>query len=207
MEPKRLTLLPLMACLAAVSSLAAQTPRREPMSVSAVRGMTKEAEAEARGDKNEIVLALDRRVRERWGDFESFPITIVRREDLSIVLSTPFMTYRRALAEYLRMGDALERIPWIPTAVVAISPNRLEAPDILRVVVERNGKPIPASENLLKPMKFTNGNGDAATLHAGEVRFPMSAFAPGASVKIAAVPASGETFTYELDDSQLGILK
>lgn len=189
------------------SSLLAQTQRRETMTPAAVRTMTKEAESAARGDKNEVVLGLDSRVRARWGDFESFPITIVRREDLSIVLSTPFMTYRRALAEYLRMNDSLEKIPWIPTAVVTISPSRLEAPDIQRVVVERNGKAVEAAENLLKPMAFTNGNGDSATIHAGEVRFPMSAFAPGASVKITAVPASGDSFTYELDASQLETLK
>jgi hypothetical protein len=206
MEHKRV-LLALIACAAVAPALAAQAQRREPMTAPAIRAMTKEAEAEARGDKNEVVLGLDRRVRERWGDFESFPVTIVRREDLSVVLSTPFMSYRRALAEFLRMGDALAKIPWIPTAVVTISPSRLESPDIVRVVVERNGKAVPAAENLLKPMKFTNGTGDAATIHAGEVRFPMSAFAPGAAVTIAAVPASGASFTYELDDSQLGILK
>jgi hypothetical protein len=56
-------------------------------------------------------------------------------------------------------------------------------------------------------MAFTNGAGDSATIHAGEVRFPMSAFAPGATVTVTAVPASGETFKYELDESQLGTLK
>ncbi len=207
MARRAVFLLSVTACLATGPAVSAQGPRREPMTPSAVRTMTKQAEAEARGDKNEIVLALDRRVRERWGDFESFPITIVRREDLSIVLSTPFMSYRRALAEYLRMGDALERIPWIPAAVVAISPGRLESPDIVRVVVERNGKAVPPSESLLKPMAFTNGAGDSATIHAGEVRFPMSAFAPGATVTVTAVPASGETFKYQLDESQLGTLK
>ena len=197
----------LVLCATAIPTLVAQGPRREPMTPAAVRAMTKDAESAARGDKNEVVLGLDSRVRARWGDFESFPITIVRREDLSIVLSTPFMTYRRALAEYLRMNDSLDKIPWIPTAVVTISPSRLEAPDILRIVVERDGKEIAAAENLLKPMAFTNGSGDAATIHAGEVRFPMTAFAPGAGVKIAAVPAKGETFTYELDDGQLATLK
>lgn len=177
------------------------------MTAAAVRAMTKEAESAARGDKNEVVLGLDSRVRARWGDFESFPITIVRREDLSIVLSTPFMTYRRALAEYLRMGDSLDRIPWVPTAVISISPSRLEAPDIIRVVVERNGKEVAAAENLLKPMAFTNGSGDSATIHAGEVRFPMTAFAAGGAVRISAVPAKGERFTYELDDSQLQTLR
>lgn len=207
MERKGLRLFCLIVCVTAAQAVIARAQRREPMTPSAVRAMTKEAEAEGRGDKNEVVLALDRRVRARWGDFESFPITIVRREDLSIVLSTPFMTYRRTLAEYLRMGDALERLPWIPTAVVTISPSRLEAPDIVRVVVERNGKAVAAAENLLKPMSFTNGSGDAAVIHAGEVRFPMSAFAPGATVTIAAVPAAGASFTFELDDSQLGTLK
>jgi len=191
----------------AAPTLFAQAQRREPIAPAAVRAMTKDAEAEARGDKSEVVLGLDRRARARWGDFESFPVTIVRREDLSIILSTPLMTYRRTLAEYLRMGDALERIPWIPTAVVTISPSRLESPDIVRVVVERGGKPVPPAENLLKPMAFTNGSGDSARIHAGEVRFPMSAFAPGAPVKITAVPASGESFVYELDDSQLGTLR
>src|SRR5262245_14757563 len=197
----------LVLCTAAIPLVLAQAQRREPMPPAALRAMTQEAESAARGDKNEVVLGLDSRVRARWGDFESFPITIVRREDLSIVLSTPFMTYRRALAEFLRMNESLDKIPWIPTAVIAISPSRLEAPDILRVVVERDGKEIAPAENLLKPMAFTNGSGDSATIHAGEVRFPMTAFAPGATVKIAAVPAKGDAFTYDLDDAQLATLK
>jgi len=181
--------------------------RPEPVSESRVRSLAREAEAEGRGDKTEIVLALDRRFRQRFGDFESFPITIVRRDDLSIVLSTPFMTYRRALAEYLRMNDPLSKIPWIPTAVVNVGPLQLGAPDITRVVVERNGKPIVPSENLLKPMSFTNGNGDTAVIHAGDVRFPMSALAPGATVRVLAVPKAGEPFAIALDESQLQTLK
>lgn len=181
--------------------------RREPMTQAAVRALTREAEVEGRGDKNEIVMALDKRVRARWGDFESFPITIVRREDLNIVLSTPFMTYRRTLAEYLRMEDPLAKIPWIPTAVVTVSPGQLGAPDITQVVVERGGKAVAPAENLLKPMSFTNGSGDTAVIHAGEVRFPMSAFAPGASVTVKAIPKTGASFDYVLEDSQLQTLK
>ena len=202
-------LLRLASCLTlvVVSLVGLSAQRREPMTQNAVRALAKEAEAEGRGDKNEIVIALDKRVRARWGDFESFPVTIVRREDLSIVLSTPFMTYRRTLAEYLRMEDSLARIPWIPFAVVTVGPIHLGAPDITRVVLERGGAPVAAAENLLKPMSFTNGSGDTAVMHAGEVRFPMSAFAPGAPVTISAIPKSGERFTLSLDDSQLATLK
>jgi hypothetical protein len=196
-----------LALLSALTLAGASAQRLEPITEARVRSLAKEAEAEARGDKTEIVLALDRRVRARFGDFESFPITIVRREDLSIVLSTPFMTYRRALAEYLRMNDPLSRIPWIPAAVVNVGPLQLGAPDIARVVLERNGKPVPPSANLLKPMSFTNGNGDTAVIHAGDIRFPMSALAPGGTVTISAIPKAGDPFVVTLDESQLQTLK
>ena len=181
--------------------------RSEPIGESRVRALARDAERKARGDKTEIVLTLDEGFRERFGDFESFPITIVRREDLSIVLSTPFMTYRRTLAEYLRMGDPLAKIPWIPSAVINVSPLQLGAPDITRVVVERNGKRVEPADNLLKPMTFTNGSGDSLSIHAGEVRFPMSAFAPGATVIVSAIPRTGEPFVLTLDESQLQTLK
>jgi hypothetical protein len=199
------TSVPVLLVTLALGEVLAQRP--DQITADRVRTLAREAEAEARGDKTEIVLALDSRFRARFGDFESFPITIVRREDLSIVLSTPFMTYRRTLAEYLRMGDPLAKIPWIGSAVVNVGPMQLGAPDITRVVVERNGKPVAPSDNLLKPMTFTNGSGDSAVIHAGDVRFPMSAFAPGATVIVSAIPATGEPFAVTLEDSQLQTLK
>jgi hypothetical protein len=56
-------------------------------------------------------------------------------------------------------------------------------------------------------MTFTNGAGDTAVMHAGEVRFPMSAFVPGATVTVSAIPRTGEPFAVTLDDSQLQTLK
>jgi hypothetical protein len=193
----------LLVC--SLTGLAAQ--RAEPVTADRVRALARAAAAAARGDKTEVVLGLDQRFRARWGEFESFPITIVKRADLSVVLSTPFMTYRRALAEYLRMNEPISRIPWIPAAVITIDPLQINAPSITGIVVERNGKPVPPEESALKPMTFTNGSGDSAVIHAGDVRFPMSAFAPGATVTVSAVPRAGQPFSVTLDDSQLGTLK
>src|SRR5258705_10496447 len=100
-----------MAVLLTVMTTGMVAQRADPITAARVRTLAKEAEAEGRGDKTEIVLALDRKFRQRWGDFESFPISIVKREDLTIVLSMPFMTYRRALAEYLRMENPVANIP------------------------------------------------------------------------------------------------
>lgn len=189
------------------ATIAVSAQRVEPITAARVRALTKEAEAEAKGDKTEVVLALDRKFRQRWGDFESFPITIVKREDLTIVLSTPFMSYRRALAQYLRVENPLANIPWVNSAVVTVGPLQIDAPDIKEVVVSRNGKAVAPLDNRLKAMSFANGNGQTAMIHAGEVRFPVSAFAPGARVVVTATPASGEPFAFTLDDTQLQMLK
>jgi hypothetical protein len=202
-----LALAGLLALVAVAAPIGLHAQTREPMTAARVRALTREAEAEARGDKNEIALALDRRFRARWGDFESFPISIVRQEDLSITLSTPYMTYRRALADHLRMGDSLAGIKWIDGGVVTVSPGRIGAPDITRVVVERDGNPVPPLESLLKAMSFTNGSGETAVIHAGDVRFPMSAFAPGAAVTLTAVPYAGASFVFALDATLLQTLK
>jgi hypothetical protein len=197
----------LLTLVAVAAPIGLHAQKREPMTAARVRTLTREAQAEARGDKNEIVLALDRRFRARWGDFESFPVSIVRREDLSIILSTPYMTYRRALADHLRMGHSVAGIPWIEAGVVTVSPGHIDAPDITHVIVERDGKAVPPLESLLKAMSFTNGSGESAVIHAGDVRFPMSAFAPGASVTLTAVPDAGASFVFTLDASLLQTLK
>src|SRR6185503_9222396 len=103
----RVRRLALVLAVATTLSPAAAAQRTEPLTASRVRALAIEAEAEGKGDKTEIVLALDRKFRQHWGDFESFPISILKREDLTIVLSLPFMTYRRTLVEYLRMEKPL----------------------------------------------------------------------------------------------------
>jgi hypothetical protein len=117
------------------------------------------------------------------------------------------MSYRSALIAHLRMREPLTGIPWIDWAVISVSPERLDAPDITRLVVRRGGADVPPLKSLLRPMQFTNGSGDSASLHAGEVHYPVSAFAPGATVTVTAFPASGEPFVVTFDDAQLRQLK
>jgi len=172
-----------------------------------VRELARRSEAQARGDATELVLLLDRRVRERWGDFESFPISIVRREDLLVTLTTPYMGYRLAVADHLRTRRSLGTIPWIDAATVTVSPARIGGPDIQDVAVSRDGREVPPLLNRLRPMTFTNGNGETGVMHAGEVRFPMSAFVPGAVVAVAARPREGAPFVYTFTASELETLK
>ena len=184
--------------------------RFEAISPSAVRSLTRQATAEARGDSDLLVLGLDRRVRARWGSFESFPVRIVARDDLSVTLSTPFMNYRKALIEHLLTRQPLDRLPWLENAIVSVTPERLDAPDITEVVMTRDGRavaPLAGTKNPLRPMTFQNGQGQTSMLHSGDVHFPMKAFEPGAAVTISAVPREGERMTLTLDDSTLRELR
>ena len=176
------------------------------MTAGRIRALTRNAQAKA-ADATEIVLALDASVRAEWGDFESFPISIVRREDLAVLLTTPYIAYRRTLANYLRIDRPLDEIPWVAAAVVDVEPARIDAPDIIRIVVERGGTAVAPLENLLKPRTYMNGNGEQAVIHGGEVRFPLSAFAPGSPVSISAIPQAGAAFVMRLNDEQLRTLK
>jgi hypothetical protein len=186
---------------------AVQAQKAELPTVSAVRAMTRDAQAEGKGDSSAIVLALDKRVRARWGDFETFPVSIVRRQDLTIYLATPYMAYRRAVIEHLRMREALSAVPWTDAAVINVSPERIDAPDIIAVTVTRDGREIKPLRSQLRPMQFSNGSGSSASLHAGEVHFPMPAFSPGGAVVVRVLSAAGEPFVVTLQDDQLQQLK
>ena len=177
-----------------------------PMTEGRIRALTRTAQANA-AEPTEMVLALDASVHAEWGDFESFPVSIVKREDLAVLLTTPYMAYRRTLANYLRINRPLNQVPWVAAAVVEVEPARIDAPDIIRIVVERGGTSVAPLEDLLKPRTYMNGNGEQAVIHGGEVRFPLSAFAPGSPVTVSAVPQAGAAFVMRLSDEQLRTLK
>ena len=196
--------------LVALSVLPALAQRFEPMSQSAVRAMTRDAVKNAEGDTDLVVLDLDRRVRARWGGFESFPIRVAARDDLSITLSTPFMNYRKALIEHLLMRQPTDRLPWIESAIVSVAPERLEAPDITAITLRRDGAAVPpltGTRNPVRPMTFQNGQNRTAVIHSGDVHFPMKAFEPGATVTITASPREGEPMTLTLEGDRLRELR
>lgn len=178
-----------------------------PMTEARVRALARQARNESRGDATDLVLALDRRVREAWGEFESFPPSIVKREDLLVTLSTPYMAYRRSVVDLLRTGRRVEDATWVDAAVIAVGPARLGAPDVVAVALTRDGRDVPPIKNLLRPMTFTNGAGGQEVLNAGDVHFQMSAFAPGSVVVLTLRPRNGEPFVHRFSDAELATLK
>jgi hypothetical protein len=195
------------AALIAFTVGPAVAAQQDPMTEERVRALSRQALAASPGEPTDAILALDDQVRQRWGDFESFPIALLHREDITIDLSAPYMSYRKTLGDYLRIDRPVADVPWVPDIVISVSPERLEAPDVTRIVVERAGRSVAPVESRLRPMTFMNGRGEGAVLHGGTVRFPLSAFAPGAPVTVTAITKDGSTVRATLDDAQLRVLR
>jgi hypothetical protein len=189
------------------SAVPASGQARESIRESRVRELARQAERDARGDATEIVISLDQRVRERWGDFESFPLTIVRDDDLLVTVTAPYLSFRNSLVDMLRSGRPIDQAVWTNMVVVAITPRRLGAPNIESVVVSRNGRPVVAVKNALRPMRFSNGTGDEGVLHAGEIGFSPSAFLPGATTVLTLTPRDGDPIVHGFSDDELGTLR
>jgi hypothetical protein len=187
------------------ASAPAQT--RDMMSEARVRDFVRQAARDAKGDPTEIVLALDRRVRERWGDFETFPLTIVQSEDLLVSVTAPFMSFRNSLVDLLRSGRPLDRAVWAGAVTIAVAPRRLGAADIESVIVSRNDRSVPPIKNALRPMRFSSGTGEEGVLHAGEIGFPPSAFSPGADVVLRLIARGATPIVHPFTDSELSTLK
>jgi hypothetical protein len=180
---------------------------RGPITEARVRALARQASRDSRGDSSELVLALDQRIRAEWGDFESFPLSIVRDEELLVAVTAPYMSFRRSLVDVLRSGRPIGDAQWTGTVVVAITPRRLDAPDIESVVLSRDGRSVAPVRSELRPMTFSSGTGDERVLHAGDMHFAASAFSSGGKVVLTLAPHGRDPILYAFSDEELSSLR
>lgn len=184
--------------------------RHRPLTEGHVRALVRQAARESRGgDATDLVLALDRRVRDAAGDFDALASAIVKREDLLVTVSAPYMTFRRRLIDALRLPEErrrLDRVAWSSMVIVDVEPHRLGAPDIESVTLTRAGRLVRPVYSTLRPMTFTSGTGTRGVMHQGEVHFATAAFLPGQPVVLALSVAGGEPIVHTFDDASLALL-
>jgi len=197
----------LLLALSFGSAIPSQATAQPQLASARIREMARQASREAHGDTTELVMALDRRVRETWGDFESFPLSIVRDESMLVTLTPPYLGYRRSLIDMLRTGRPIEQAVWTGTVEVAIGPRRLDAPDIESVELTRDARPIAPVKSTLRPMTFSDASGTSRAIHSGEILFDPSAFAPGAVVTLTLHCAGAPAIVHTFDASQLSALR
>jgi len=187
------------------SSISAQT--REAVSEARVRDFVRQAAREAKNNPTETILDLDRRVRDRWGDFESFPLSILRNEDVLVAVTAPYLSFRNSLVDMLRSGRSISQAVWTNMVTVTITLRRLGASDIHSVVVTSNNQMVAPTRNALRPMRFSSGSGEEGVLHAGNVSFAPSAVAPGGAVVMRLTRRDADSIVHVFSDDELNTLK
>jgi hypothetical protein len=142
-------------------------------------------------------------LRSKCGDLEG-PVTLSPGTSYYAGLFSPYLIFRSAFAARLRKFESIEDIPFVEDeATISIEPATMTAPDIVKVVVQRDGTVVEPLRSSLAPQEFKNRLGGSVMLHSGSVTFPLSTFAPGATVIITLVPNKGETASNKLDTKRL----
>jgi hypothetical protein len=128
-------------------------------------------------------------------------------DELTVLALFPYDTFRLSLLEALRKKEPIGQGE-VPLGVrVVVSPSRIGAPDIDKIVVERDGQPVSPIASSLRPKEMVTRLGARERIHAGEVMFPCSAFAPGAVVVVTAIPAIGSNLVKVMQPEELRTLK
>lgn len=174
------------------------SPSASQMKAAAAKLRSEQPDASAFVHSLDVAVGLDTEFISRH------PASIVHHsDDLSVMVFFPYATYRLALTEALRKREPVGDIAVPSGVVIMVSPSRIDSPDILKVIVERDGKEIAPIANSLTPKPMQTRIGAKALLHAGEIVFPCAAFLPGARVHVIAIPASGRNIEQDIAPEDL----
>jgi hypothetical protein len=139
-------------------------------------------------DDRAFLEALDKAVGVDTAEISRSPFLIVHQtKALTIFAGSPYAAFRDAI----RRREAPDAIAVPPGFFVSVSPSQVDSPDIMKIVVERDGKEVEPVVNLLQVETFRTSGGGEKRLHAGELVYNCSAFAPGATITVTAIPETG----------------
>jgi hypothetical protein len=178
----------------------ADTERRRRESAPFVRLTNSEAQlaitdaaASARNSVDAFDAAFLQRVTRLNPDFRG-PQAVAQSDALTILISGPLGLFYSEARERIRKFEPLTPAPaWRPEVHIVVNPTQIDAPDIEKIIVQRNGVVVPPLRVALTPREMVTHMGAKSMIHSGEVMYPLSAFEPGAgaSVTVIAIPASG----------------
>jgi hypothetical protein len=159
-------------------------------------------------DDNGFILGLDTIVGVDSQDAANLLLSVAHHdESISVFVAFPYRTYRLSLLNALRKRDPLEEVSIPRLATVVVSPSQITAPDIVKVIVERDGRVAVPVVNGLTVQPFKTRMGAEKMLHAGQIGFQCSVFAPGADVVVTAIPDVGANLVKRFTSTDLAKLK
>jgi hypothetical protein len=157
------------------------------------RAILVDASSRAKNDVDAFNSAFFGAVEKIAPDFRG-PKVISQSEALSILVAGPLGYIFAEARERVRKFESLTPPPrWSDGIHIIVQPKQIDAPNIEKFVVQRNGNAVASLRTSLVVSEMASRMGAKRMIHGGEVTYPLSAFEPGAgvNVKVIAIPASG----------------
>jgi hypothetical protein len=103
----------------------------------------------------------------------------------------PISNFYLSASDLFRKMEPVTSALWIDGVIIQVDPQSIYAPNIEKVVVQRDGQTVEPLSVELAPSTKTTIMGLKSTLNAGRLIYPTSAFERGAAVRVTLIPTSG----------------
>jgi len=183
------------------------TKDAEGFSADAVKTIVSRAAQEWGTRHPNILPTLEREVRERWPGTLERPIPVAATAAIDVYVASPYVFYRTGVSEAIRKMDVATDVPYPQGVVIVVNPRQIDAPDIEKVVVERNGQVVEPTQSRLERTVMTSRAGVEVVVHSGFVEYALSTFAAGSAVRVTAIPRSGSNFVAVIDGATLSTMR
>jgi len=151
-------------------------------------------------DSDRVMQAVDSAIGPGAADTWTF---VPGHDGLLFTIAFPARLYRFSLSEALRKREPLTSASAPSDVQVDVRPTQIDAPNIEKVILERNGAVVPALSNTLAPHVMITRLGAKEVINGGRLTYPCSAFFPGARVTVTGIPTVGGNIVQGFSDDEL----
>ena len=163
---------------------------------SQARALLSKAATQANNDADTFTKAVVLALAPIAPDFRG-PQVVSASDALDVVMVGPLGNLFAAVREKVRKFEALVPPPvWSPVVHVLVQPHQIGAPDIEKIVVQRNGSVIAPLRTALTASEFVSRTNAKQLIHSGEVTYPLNAFEPGLGVTVTVIAIPRIRFKY-----------
>jgi hypothetical protein len=187
----------------------AETQDKPFVRVTQEQGMAalKTAAESAKGNYASLENTFQREIRKIWNDYDNALFKVYDRAEMNVLIIGPAENAVSNASAALKRGETIDGVTWPGGVTVYIAVLSNDSPDIVDVVVERDGKVIEPLHKGLQPRPIQAvvgaGRGTNRMVHEGGYLYPVSAFDPGGKVVVAAVSDSGRKYSKEVFERDL----
>jgi hypothetical protein len=198
-----------LMCALVAPQATAQTPSLARVPQAAVRAVAVEAantDGDVKAFQRDFAAGIARLC--LGCNYQIVPLVpLSLRSELTAGAHGPISGFYLSASDLIRKRKPVSDALWTDGVTVLVVPLTVKAPNIEKILVLRDGRTIAPLSTSLQSTELGTGGDVKATLNGGRVVFPLSAFEPGADVRIVLVPTDGANLVTRLSRADISMLR